>query len=106
MANVRAKSLRAAKRIRKNNTAMLIILMVVVALMIALFVQGKRMTNRIALNESRIQELTLQTEKEEQRTEEIRELEDYMQSQEYIEKTAKDKLGLVKDGEMLFKEAK
>ena len=36
---------------------------------------------------------------------EIEELEEYMNSDEYIEQVAKEKLGMVKDGEIIFKEA-
>ena len=38
-------------------------------------------------------------------TEDISEMQEYMQSDEYLEKVAKDKLGLVKDGEIIFKES-
>ncbi len=46
-----------------------------------------------------------QIENENQRTEDISEMQEYMQSDEYLEKVAKDKLGLVKDGEIIFKES-
>ena len=42
---------------------------------------------------------------EKNRTTEIEELEEYMNSDEYIEQVAKEKLGMVKDGEIIFKEA-
>ena len=45
-----------------------------------------------------------QIEEENQRTADIRELQEYMQSDEYLEKTAKEKLGLVKENEIIFKE--
>ena len=35
-----------------------------------------------------------------------RRLEEYMQSDEYIEKIAREKIGLVKDNEIIFKEVK
>ena len=43
-------------------------------------------------------------EDETKRTEEIQELEQYMQSDEYIEKIAREKLGLLKENEILFRE--
>lgn len=106
MANVRSRSLKAAQRIKQNNTAMLIIIAIVVALVIALAFQEKRMKDKIAANNHRIQELAILSEQEEQRTQEIHEMESYMQSQEYIESQAKEKLGLIKDGETIFKEEK
>ena len=44
--------------------------------------------------------------KEEERTKEIEETKEYMQSDEYAEKVARDKLGLVKNNEIVFKEEK
>ena len=56
-------------------------------------------------NQQRTSELEQQIENENQRTEDISEMQEYMQSDEYLEKVAKDKLGLVKDGEIIFKES-
>ena len=49
-------------------------------------------------------ELALQIEQEEQRAEEIKEYETYTQTKKYIEEVARDKLGLVYEGEILFKD--
>jgi len=43
--------------------------------------------------------------KRKQRTDDITALKEYMQTDEYIEKTAREKLGMVKDNEILFKES-
>ncbi len=100
-----AKSVRKKRsRIRQGNTAMLIILAVVLVLLAVLLIEGQRMQKKIASNETKLSQVETQIEEENQRTQEIQELEEYMQSQEYIEKTAKDKLGLIKDGETIFKE--
>ena len=48
-------------------------------------------------------ELLQQLEKEELRSEEIDELDEYVGTDEYIEDIAKDKLGLVYPNEILFK---
>ena len=52
----------------------------------------------------REEELALQIEQEEQRAEEIKEYETYTQTKKYIEEVARDKLGLVYEGEILFKD--
>lgn len=91
---------------KQHNTAMLIILASVMILTAALFIQENRMKKKIEANKSRIQEVELQIQEETQRTQDIQDLEQYMQSPEYIEKVAKDKLGLIKDGEIIFKEQK
>ena len=49
--------------------------------------------------------LDSQIEEEKQRTDDITALKEYMQTDEYIEKTAREKLGMVKDNEILFKES-
>ena len=77
----------------------------VCVLMAVLLVQGSSLRGKLAANENREQELQQQIDAEQQRTEEIEDLQDYMKSDEYAEKTAREKLGLVKDGEILFKEA-
>ncbi len=45
-----------------------------------------------------------QLEAERERTEDIEEYRTYTQTKRYVEEIAKDKLGLVYDGEILFKE--
>ena len=83
---------------------MIIIITVVVILMIVLFVQGSRLRDKLNTTEQRISDMEQQIEDENLRTTEISDLEKYMQSDEYLEKTAKDKLGLVRDKEIVFKE--
>lgn len=48
-------------------------------------------------------ELEASIREEKDRAEEISELEDYVGTDEYIEQTAKDKLGLVHENEIIFK---
>jgi cell division protein DivIC len=52
----------------------------------------------------RLEELQAQLEDETERESEIDALEEYMKSDEYIEDTAKSKLGLAYDNEIIFKE--
>ena len=55
--------------------------------------------------ETRAEALSQQLEEEQARTEEIKELKEYMQTDEYAEQAAREKLGLVKDNEIIFQEA-
>ncbi|QOV20182.1 septum formation initiator family protein [Blautia liquoris] len=64
------------------------------------------MKMKIHANEERTAKLEKQIEKENKRTDDINSLSDYMQSDEYLEKSAKEKLGLVKENEIIFKESK
>ena len=52
----------------------------------------------------REQQLQEQIAAEEERAEEIAEYEKYTQTKKYIEDVAKDKLGLVYEGEIVFKD--
>ena len=81
------------------------IIFVVLVLMTVLLVQSSRLNKRIEAGDQQISELQSQTESEEKRTDEIKDLQRYMPSDEYKEQAAKDKLGMVKDGEIIFKES-
>ena len=83
---------------------MLAITLVALVLLAAMLISGHNLQQKITNNNSRIVSLKEQIEGEEQRTVEIEELQDYMKSDEYLEQTAKEKLGFVKDGEIIFKE--
>lgn len=66
--------------------------------------RGHKVDQKIAANAKEIENVQSQIEDENQRTEDIKALQEYMKSDEYIEKEAKEKLGLVKDNEIIFKE--
>ena len=52
---------------------------------------------------AQITELEKEKKAEKQRTEEIEEYKEYVGTDEYVEDTARDKLGIVKENEILFK---
>lgn len=83
---------------------MFLILGVVLVLMVVLLVIGKGLNDKLNTNEKRVQALEQLIHEEELSAEEIEQLEEYMQSDEYLEQTAKEKLGMVKDGEIIFVE--
>ena len=53
-------------------------------------------------NASRLSSLDSQIEEEKQRTDDITALKEYMQTDEYIEKMASEKLGLIKSNAKVF----
>lgn len=81
------------------------IILVVFTLMAILLVMSRRLDSRLQAGENQIAVLTEQTKAERQRTEDISQLQKNMQSDEYKEQVAKDKLGLVREGEIIFKES-
>lgn len=89
---------------QQNKLAMAGISGVVCILLAALLIGGRQIEGRIAENNRRLGEVKEKIAREEQRTEEIAELEEYMQTDEYIEKTLKEKAGYVGDNDIIFKE--
>lgn len=79
---------------------------VVSLLVIALLYQSVSLQKKIEANEVRKAQIAEAYAAELKRTEEIEQLQEEMQSDEYYEKIAKEKIGLVKDNEILFKENK
>jgi len=59
---------------------------------------------KIAGYDTQIASLSAQIDAETARSEEIEEYRKYTQTKAYVEEVAKDKLGLVYEGEILFKE--
>ena len=89
------------RRIMKNT--MLMILMVVCILFVALFIGGYRLNKKIDSALANKADLEDQIRDEEIRREEIEELEEYMKTDEYIREVAREKLGLVDEGDIIFR---
>ena len=100
------KNTKARRTDTQNKAAMIGISGVVSLLVIALLYQGTSLQKKIEANEVRKTQIAEAYAAELKRTEEIEQLQEEMQSDEYYEKIAKEKIGLVKDNEILFKENK
>lgn len=98
---------RVAYRKKRQNKASMILVTIVVLMMLivvtikSIELQGKR--EAYALREAALRE---EIAAEEARTEEIEEYGKYTQTKKYVEEVAKDKLGLVYEGEIIFKDEK
>lgn len=79
--------------------------LIVLVLLLSLMVQSRDLKESLAGYETRAEALSQQLEEEQARTEEIKELKEYMQTDEYAEQATREKLGLVKDNEIIFQEA-
>lgn len=92
---------------RKRNENRLGMTMVAVTIIMLVTVVG---VNSVSLKQKqekyilREQELQQQIDVEMARTEELKELETYTKTKKYAEEVAKDKLGLVYENEIIFKE--
>ena len=89
-----------------NRVAIKGITAVVCLLLVVLLFHGHSLQQKVKENEVRLTQLQEAYEQEQERTKEIEELQEYMQSEEYMEKYAKEKIGLLKENEILFKENK
>lgn len=96
----------AYRKRRQNRFSMSLVTLVVLMLMIVVAVKSVELKSKIAVVEAKEQQLLTQIEDEETRAQEIEEYRKYTQTKAYMEEVAKDKLGLVYEGEILFKENK
>ncbi|MDY3919262.1 MAG: septum formation initiator family protein [Candidatus Limivivens sp.] len=97
---------RRKRKLRESNRlGMLCISLIVCVLLICLSVQSRGLAMKNQAYEEQIAQLHAQIEAETERAKEIEDLEAYMLTDEYIEDVARDKLGLVYEGETIFKPA-
>ena len=92
----------AYRKRRQNKFGMFLVFIVVVMLTVVVAVRGIEMKAKLADN--REAELEAQIAAEEERTQEIEEMEKYSETLGYTEEVAKEKLGLVNEGEIIFRD--
>ena len=83
---------------------MLSITFVVAILFIAMMTQSISVEKQLSQYQQELEELDNKMTEETERTKEIDDMKVYMETDEYAEEVARDKLGLVKDNEIVFKE--
>ena len=87
------------KKIGYNYLGMIGITTIALILLGGLMVQSKALERRLDYYETSI-------ENEKERTKDIDAQKEYMKTDEYVEEAAREKLGLVKDNEIVFQEEK
>ncbi len=106
MAGSARKRRRKKKRMSgRDRAGVYLITFVVCTLFIVLLVQGMQLRKSLIAGEQTRSEIQAEIEEEEERTETINELKEYMQTDDYVRQAAKERLGLVEDDEIIFKEA-
>ncbi len=98
------KYLVRSTRKRQNKVSVILITIVLVMLIIVVSVGKRDISRRQAEYDRREAEIKEKIEEESQRAEEIEEYEKYTKTKRYAEEVAKEKLGLVKEDEIIFKE--
>lgn len=104
MAGTRRKA--AYRRRHQNRFSMFLVSLVVVMIMVVVALKSVELKQKIDAKAQEAQQLDTQIEAEKHRTQEIEEFGKEVQTKGYIENIAREKLGLVYEGEILFKEAK
>lgn len=94
----------AYRRRRQNKFGMFLVFLVVIMLVVVVSVKSVEMRAKLADNRQREAELMEQIAAEEKRAEEIEEMEKYSETLGYTEDVAKEKLGLVNEGEIIFRD--
>ena len=96
-----ARKRRSAKKI---NTGKLCVIAIVAVLALFVLAKSLHLREKTAEYEVKISQLQESIEDENLRAEELDEYESYVQTDEYAQKIARSKLGLVYEGEIIFRE--
>lgn len=94
----------AYRKKRQNTTGMLLVTTVVIMMLIVVTIKSVELREKRASYLAREEALMQEIEAEQARTEKIEEYEKYTQTKKYVEEIAKNKLGLVYEGEIIFKD--
>lgn len=106
MAGVKKIRKRKSDGLRKNRRSVLMISLVIMLLGAVVLGCGVSLKAKNEAYLAKEEELRLQIEAEQERSEEIDELKEYVETDEYIEMVAKEKLGLAYENEILFEAQK
>ena len=101
--NKMGKSRRKRKDKWGNRMALIGITFVVFSLAVIVTIKGVGLKEKEREYELRLENLQAQVDKEEERSKKLEEYRVYVQTKQYIEEVAKQKLGLVKPDEILLK---
>ncbi|WP_369293251.1 FtsB family cell division protein [Clostridium boliviensis] len=104
------REMRKSRRKRKdrwgNRMTLIGITFVVFSLAVIVTIKGASLKEKELEYQYRLQNLQAQVDKEQNRAKELEEYRVYVQTKQYIEEVAKQKLGLVKPDEILLKPQK
>lgn len=99
-----AKRKVAFRKNKQNRFAMFLVTAIVLMLLCVVGYKSFELSQKQKEYTAREQALEEQIANEEERSKEIEEFRKYTKTKMYIAEVAKDKLGLVNDGEIIFKE--
>ena len=88
---------------RQNRMGMFLVTIVVLMLLVVVSINSVGLRQKRESYREREQALQEQIDAEEERAEQIEEYRKYTQTKKYVEEVAKEKLGLVNEGEIIYK---
>lgn len=94
----------AYRKKRQNRMGMLLVTTVVLMTLIVVAVKSVELRDKRETYMAREEALMRDIEAEQARAEEIQQYEKYTKTKKYVEEVAKEKLGLVYEGEIIFKD--
>ena len=80
------------------------IALIVLVLLTTLMMESQELNTALAGYDARAAALNQSIEDEQTRTEEIQKLKEYMLTDEYAEQAARERLGMIKENEIIFQE--
>lgn len=87
---------------KQNRLGMIMVIMVIVMMTAVVAYNGRELRAKKEAYAQQEQELQKQIDEEKARTEQLAEYKKYTKTKKFAEEVAKDKLGLVYDGEIIF----
>ena len=96
---------RFSRRSRQNRLSMILAVLVVAILFVAVYINGSSMRRELEENQEKITRLKQEIEEEELRSKSIEEYRAYTETDQFIEQVAHEKLGLLYEGETIFRES-
>ena len=100
-----ARKRRAAYRKRNQNRfSMFLVSLVVLMMVVMIGIRSIELHQKMDVKAAELESLETQIEAEKQRSAEIEEFSKEVQTKGYIERIARERLGLVYEGEILFKQ--
>ena len=96
---------RSSRRSRQNRLSMILAVLVVAILFVAVYINGSSMRRELEENQEKITRLKQEIEEEELRSKSIEEYRAYTATDQFIEQVAREKLGLLYEGETIFRES-
>ena len=91
------------RRKRQNRLGMFLVMLVVLMLLVVVSINSIGLRKKRECYRERENALQEQIDAEEDRAEQIEEYRKYTQTKKYVEEVAKEKLGLVNEGEIIYK---